>query len=532
MRRIISTVDTSTTAFRANREHNLGLADELGAKLHAARHERPQRAWDRLAEQNKLPVRERLKLLLDPGSPFLELSALAAGEAYGGEAPQGLIVTGIGVINGLEVMITAGDSSLKGGSWYPLSVKKIVRALEIALENRLPVVHLIDSGGAYLPLQDELYALGGHTFHNQCLLSGAGIPQLAVVLGWCTAGGAYLPTLCDESIMVRGTGCVFLAGPPLVRAATGEEVTADELGGADMQTSVSGTADYAVDTEEEGIALAREIVGLWRRPKKDWIDRREPEDPYYDPQDLYGIIPDDIKKQFDCREVIARIVDGSFFHEFKPDYGDTMVTGWAYIWGFKVGLLANNGVIYSEAANKASQFMQLCDRDGVPLIFLHNVTGFMVGKEYERNGITKDGAKMLMVQANVTVPKISVLMNASQAAANYAMCGRAWGPRFLFAWPNSKSAVMGSEQAVKTLTDVRVASLRRQGHVPDMEELGQITAEVGDYFERTSGPYHLTSELRDDGLIDPLDTRNALGMAISVTAGAPVERTPGGVLRI
>jgi 3-methylcrotonyl-CoA carboxylase beta subunit len=525
-------VDTSSPTYRANREHNLGLVEELHGRLHAARHERPQRAWDRLSEQNKLPVRERLNLLLDPGSPFLELSSLAAGEAYGGEAPQGLIVTGIGVVNGLEVLVTAGDSSLKGGSWYPLSVKKIVRSLEIALENRLPVVHLIDSGGAYLPLQDELYALGGHTFHNQCLLSGAGIPQLAVVLGWCTAGGAYLPTLCDESIMVRGTGCVFLAGPPLVKAATGEEVTADELGGADMQTSVSGTADYAVDTEEEGIALAREIVGLWKRPDKSWIDRREPEDPYYEPAELYGIIPDDIKKQFEVREVIARIVDGSLFHEFKPDYGDTMVTGWAYIWGFKVGILANNGVIYSEAANKASQFMQLCDRDGVPLIFLHNVTGFMVGKEYERNGITKDGAKMLMVQANVTVPKLSVLIHASQAAANYAMCGRAWAPRFLFAWPNSKSAVMGSEQAVKTLTNVRLASMRRQGHEPDPVELDEIAVEVGEYFERTSGPYHLTSELRDDGLIDPVDTRNTLGMALSVTAGAPIERTPGGVLRI
>jgi 3-methylcrotonyl-CoA carboxylase beta subunit len=358
------------------------------------------------------------------------------------------------------------------------------------------------------------------------------VPQVAVVLGWCTAGGAYLPTLCDQSIMVRGTGCVFLAGPPLVKAATGEDVTADELGGADMQTSVSGTADYAVDTEAEGLALAREIVGLWRRPDKSWVDRREPEDPYYDPAELYGIIPDDIKKQFEVREVIARIVDGSYFHEFKPSYGDTMVTGWAYIWGFKVGILANNGVIFSEAANKASQFMQLCDRDGDPLLFLHNVTGFMVGREYERNGITKDGAKMLMVQANVTVPKFSVLIHASQAAANYAMAGRAWGPRFVFAWPNSRSSVMGSDQAIRTLTDVRVASLRRQGHEPDPAELEAISKEVGEYFERTSNPYHLTSEIRDDGLIDPVDTRNTLGMALSAAFCAPIERTPGGVLRI
>jgi 3-methylcrotonyl-CoA carboxylase beta subunit len=532
MRRIVSRIDTSSEQFRTNREHNLALAKELRDALYVAREQRPERALARLAEQHKLTVRRRLELLLDPGTPFLELSALAASQAYDGQAPQGLVVTGIGIVNGREVMVVAGDSSLKGGSWYPLSVKKIVRALDIALENRLPVVHLIDSGGAYLPLQDEIYALGGHTFHNQCLLSGAGIPQVAVVLGNCTAGGAYLPTLCDQSIIVRGSGFVFLAGPPLVKAATGEDVTADELGGADMHTSVSGTADYAVDTEEEGIALARDIVGLWARPEKTATDLRAPEEPFYDPAELYGIIPDDIKKQFDMREVIARIVDGSMFHEFKPDYGDTLVTGWAYIWGMKVGILGNNGVLYSEAANKATQFMQLCDRDGVPLLFLHNVTGFMVGRDYERGGITKNGAKMLMVQANVTVPKLSLLVHASQGAGNYAMAGRAWGPRFLFAWPNSRSATMGSEQAVGVLTQVRVASMKRQGLEPDPDELARIEAEVGAHFESTANPYHLTSELRDDGLIDPTDTRNTLGMALSAALSAPVTRRPGGVLRI
>jgi 3-methylcrotonyl-CoA carboxylase beta subunit len=532
MRRIVSKIDTSSAVFRSNREHNLGLAKELRDALHVARERRPQHALDRLAEQGKLTVRRRLALLLDPGTPFLELSALAASQAYDGQAPQGLVVTGIGIVSGRQVMVIAGDSSLKGGSWYPLSVKKIVRALDIALENRLPVVHLIDSGGAYLPLQDEIYALGGHTFHNQCLLSGAGIPQVAVVLGNCTAGGAYLPTLCDQSIIVRGTGHVFLAGPPLVKAATGEEVGAEELGGADMHTTVSGTADYAVDTEEEGIALARDVVGLWGRPPARELDRREPEPPYYDPDELYGIIPDDIKKQFDMREVIARVVDGSMFHEFKPNYGDTLVTGWAYVWGIKVGILGNNGVLFSEAANKATQFMQLCDRDRIPLLFLHNVTGFMVGREYERGGITKNGAKMLMVQANVTVPKISVLVHASQGAGNYAMAGRAWAPRFLFAWPNSRSATMGSEQAVRTLSQVRVASLRRRGHEPDPDELARIEAEVGEYFERTSNPYHLTSELRDDGLIDPTDTRNTLGMALLAALCGPADRTPGGVLRI
>jgi 3-methylcrotonyl-CoA carboxylase beta subunit len=533
MQRLQSTIDTRSDTFRANREHNLALADDLRTRLHRARFERPQRAFELLAERNKLPVRKRLELLLDPGSPFLELSPLAACEAYGGEVPQGLVITGVGVVNGREVLVTAGDSTIKGGSWYPLSVKKIVRALEIALENRLPVVNLIDSGGAYLPLQDEIYALGGHIYHTQCRLSAAGVPQIALVLGPCTAGGAYLPTLCDISIIVRGTGFVFLAGPPLVKAATGQDVTAEELGGADMQTSVSGTADYAVDDEQQGIELVRELVGVWRKPEKAAVDRREPEPPAYDPDELYGVIPDDIKKQFDIREALARIVDGSYFTEFKPRYGDTMVTGWAFICGIKVGVLGNNGVLFSEAANKASQFMQLCDRDGIPLLFMHNITGFMVGRDYERNGITKDGAKMLMVQANVTVPKISLLAHASQGAGNYAMTGRAWGPRFLFSWPNARSAIMGPDQAVTTLTQVRVASLRReQKRDPTEAELAAIRDEVGVYFEQTSHPYHLTSELRDDGLIDPVHTRNTLGMALSAALNAPIARTPGGVLRI
>jgi 3-methylcrotonyl-CoA carboxylase beta subunit len=358
------------------------------------------------------------------------------------------------------------------------------------------------------------------------------VPQLAVVLGHCTAGGAYQPTLCDQSIMVRGTGFVFLGGPPLVRAATGEVVSAEDLGGADMHTSVSGTADYAADSEAEAFAIAREAVGMWARPTKSWIDRREPESPWYDPDELYGIIPHDIKLQFDMHDMLARVVDGSLMHEFKPRYGDTLVTGWAFIWGQKVGILANNGVLFNEATNKATQFMQLCDRDGVPLLFVHNVTGFMIGREYERRGISKDGAKMLMVQANVTVPKISLLAHASQGAGNYAMAGRTWDPRLLFAWPNSRSGIMGAEQATRTLTQVRVASLLREGLEPGPDELERIETEVGAVFEATSHPYHLTSELRDDGLIDLLDTRNTLGIALSAVACAPIERRPGGVLRI
>jgi 3-methylcrotonyl-CoA carboxylase beta subunit len=533
MKRIISHIDTSSDAYRRNREHNLALASDLRQKVYDARYDRPARALARLEERGKYTVRKRLELLLDPGSPFLELSSLAAWNHYDNDAPQALMVTGVGVISGREVMITAGDSSLKGGSWYPLSTKKIVRAFEIALKNHLPVVNLVDSGGAFLPLGDEIYALGGYTYRAQCLMSGLGIPQVALVMGPSTAGGAYLPTLCDQSIIVRNTGFVFLGGPPLVKAATGEDVTADELGGADMHASVSGTADYAVEDEDEGLELVREIVGTWAAPQKALVDRREPEPPYYDPEELYGIIPDDIKKTFDIREVIARIVDGSLFTEFKPAYGETMVTGWAYLQGIKVGILGNNGILFSEAANKATQFMQLCDRDRTPLIFMHNITGFMVGKEYERNGITKDGAKMLMVQANVTVPKLSLYAHASQGAGNYAMTGPAWDPRFLFTWPNSRSSIMGADQAVKTLSEVRVANLRREeNREPTEAELEKIRAEVGEYYDRTSHPYHLTSMLRDDGLIDPIDTRNTLAMALSASLNAPIERTPGGVLRI
>jgi 3-methylcrotonyl-CoA carboxylase beta subunit len=533
MQRIHSQVDTSTDGFRENEAHNLELAEQLKERLHDARYKRPQRAFDLLAERNKLTVRARLELLLDPGTPFLELSPLAACEAYDGTAPQAVIVTGIGVINGREVVVTAGDSTIKGGSWYPLTIKKIIRAMDIAIENELPMVHLIDSGGAYLPLQDELYSLGGAVYYNQCRMSALGIQQIALVLGPCTAGGAYLPTLCDISIIVRDTGFVFLAGPPLVKAATGQDVSAEALGGADMQTGVSGVADYAVSNEQEGLSLVRELVGTWaRRPKSD-PDRREPEEPYYDPTELYGIIPRDTKRQFDMREVIARIVDGSRFTEFKPSYGETLVTGWAFIWGMKVGILGNNGVLFTDAANKATQFMQLCDRDSVPLLFLHNVTGFMVGEEYERGGITKAGARMLMVQANVTVPKFSVFVNASQGAGNYAMTGRAWRPRFLFAWPNARSAIMGPEQAVTTLTEVRIRSMRReQQRDPTEEEIEHIVADVGEYFDKTSGPYHLTSEVRDDGLIDMTQTRNSLGMALSAALNAPIIRAPGGVLRI
>lgn len=534
MRRIQSSVDTGSTSYQANRAHNLKLAQELRERQHAARSLRSARDVERLRKQNKLLVRERLDLLLDAGTPFLELSTLAAGRAYDGEVPQAACVVGIGVVSGREVMVIAGDSAIKGGAWYPHSVTKSVRALDIAIENRLPVVHLVDSAGAFLPLQDRIFPGkygGGRVFRNQCRLSAMGVPQVAVVLGHCTAGGAYVPTLADYSIMVRGIGGVFLGGPPLVKAATGEDVSAEELGGADVHTRISGTADYAVDTEAEGIALAREIVGTWKKPVKAAHDAREPEPPFYDPDELYGIIPDDIRKQFDMREVIARIVDGSLFHEFKPDYGNTLVCGFAYLWGFKVGILGNNGVLFSESANKGVQFMQICDRDGVPLLFLHNITGFMIGREYEHRGISKDGAKWLMVQANVTVPKISVCVHASNGAGHYAMANAAWDPRFVFTWPNARISVMGAAQAAKTLAQIKVAALKRQGQEPTTEELKAIEQQVFDAYESTSDPYYATSEMWDDGILDPVDTRNALGIALSAALNAPIEPGRYGVLR-
>jgi 3-methylcrotonyl-CoA carboxylase beta subunit len=533
MRRIDSRINTSSAEFRTYRQHNLAIRDEFRARMADVRDVRPERDIGRLRGLGKLLVRERLDLVLDPGTPFLELSALAAGLAdYDSEIKGAGMVTGIGIVNGREVMVVANDSSIKGGAIYPLGVKKSVRALSIALENRLPVVHLVDSAGAYLPRQMDVFHEGGHLFYLQCRLSAAGIPQVAVALGHCTAGGAYVPTLSDYSIMVRGTSGVFLGGPPLVKAATGEEISADELGGADVHTRISGTADYAVDSEQAGIALAREIVGTLRRAPKQAVDTREPEDPYYDPEELYGIVPDDIKKQFDIREVIARLVDGSLFHEFKPDFGSTLVCGYAWLWGYKIGILGNNGVLFSEAAHKATQFMQLCDRDGVPLLFLHNITGFMIGRDYEHRGITKDGAKMIMVQSNLRVPKLSVICHASFGAGNYGMAGRGYEPRFLFAWPHSQCATMGAEQAARTLSMVKLAALKREGRQAGPGEIQAIHEQIHRDFERSNSVYYQTSEIRDDGVIDIVDTRKALGIALSASLNAPFAAPGSGVLRI
>ncbi len=534
MRRIETNVDPNSTGFRANREFNLERFAAFRRKQEAARFSRPERDLARLRDQGKLFVRDRLSLLLDPDTPFLELSTLAANMAYDGDVPGGALVTGVGIVSGREVMVDADDSSVKGGAMFPLGVKKRVRALDIAIENRLPVIHLCDSAGAFLSMQAELFAdkyYGGRTFRNQCVLSKLGVPQVAVVLGHCTAGGGYVPALSEFAVIKRGTGAIFLAGPPLVKAATGEVVSVEELGGADMHTQISGTADYPADTEEEAIAIAREIVAQFRRPNKAEIEREPVEEPFYDPEELYGIIPRDVRMQYDAREVIARIVDGSRFHEYQPAYGTTLVCGFAHIWGYKVGILANNGVLFNDSSLKGAHFMTLCNQNRTPLIYLQNITGYMVGREYEERGITKDGAKMIMAVVGSVVPKFTVIIGGSFGAGNYGMAGRAYDSRFLWSWPNSQISVMGGEQAAGVLTELKVRQLAKQGKTPTEAEIAAIREPVVEEYKRTSSAYYATSEVWDDGILDPLDTRNALGMGLACALNAPIAEPGYGIFR-
>ena len=535
MKRIASLLNTRSDDFQANFLHNQQLAADLHARQNRVRHERPERDMQRLSRQNKLFVRERLQHLLDPGTPFLEFSTLAANMDYDGEVPGAGIVTGIGIVSGQEVVIHASDASVKGGAWYPLSVKKIVRATDIAVENRLPMVHLCDSAGGFLPLQVDLFAdrhLAGRIFRNQCELSRLGVPQVAIVLGHCTAGGAYVPALSDYSVIVRGNGGIFLGGPPLVKAATGEEVSADELGGCDVHTRHSGTADYPANTEEEAIAIARDIVSQWKRPDKAKVEWQEPEAPYYDPSELYGIIPRDIKVQFNMREVIARLVDGSRFHEYQPAYGTSLVCGYAHLWGYKIGILANNGVLFSDSALKGAHFIELCNQNRTPLVFLQNITGFMVGREYERQGITKDGAKMIMAVANASVPKFTVICNGSYGAGNYGMSGRAFDPRLLFMWPQSQISVMGAEQAANVLVDIKLRQLARAGETLTPQDIAAIREPLLQDYQDQSSAWFSTSRLWDDGVLDPVDTRQALAIGLSAALNAPIATTSYGVFRM
>ncbi len=534
MSRIRSNLNTGSTEFRQNFAANLARVAEFRARQEAARHVRPERDVARLHKQGKLLPRERLERLLDPGTPFLELSSLAANQAYGGEAPGASCITGIGMVSGREVMIHADDSSIKGGAWYPLTVKKIVRCLDIAIENHLPVVHLCDSAGGFLPLQSALFPdkqMAGRIFRNQSILSKLNVKQLSLVFGHCTAGGAYIPALSDYAVIVRGTGAVFLAGPPLVKAATGEIVTVDDLGGCDLHTQISGTCDYPADSETHAIALGREIVAQWDVATKWPLQRDAVESPYYPADELYGIIPDEIKRGFDMREVIARLVDGSRFHEYQPAYGTTLICGYANLWGYKIGILANNGVLFNDSALKGAHFIELCNQNATPLVFLQNITGYMVGKEYEARGITKDGAKMIMAQSCSRVPKFTVMCHGSFGAGNYGMCGRAFDARFLFAWPNHQIGVMGGEQAARTLAEVKKTQLKRDGHAPNDAVIEGVYQETLKAYQEQLSAYYSTSNLWDDGILDPLDTRNALGVALSVSLNAPLA-TPGyGVFR-
>ncbi|MCO6451306.1 MAG: methylcrotonoyl-CoA carboxylase [Caldilineales bacterium] len=529
-------VRTQDPNFRANYDHHRGLADELRGHIAAAVKGGPPRARQRHNEQGKLFVRQRIDRLLDPGSPFLELSPLAAWEMYEGEAPGAGIVTGIGRVSGRECMIVANDATVKGGTYYPMTVKKHLRAQTIAQENRLPCLYLVDSGGAFLPMQDEVFPDVddfGRIFYNQARMSALGIPQIAVVMGWSTAGGAYVPAMSDEAIIVQGTGAIFLGGPPLVKAATGEEVTTEELGGADVHTRISGVADHFAVDDDDALQQAREIVATLNAVKRVDVDLAPPEEPLYDPDELFGILPRTFRETYDVREVIARLVDGSKFREFKARYGTTLVTGFARIHGYPVGIVANNGILFSESALKGTHFIELCGSRNIPLLFLQNITGFMVGKSYEAGGIAKDGAKMVHAVANAAVPKLTVIIGGSFGAGNYGMCGRAYQPRFLWMWPNARISVMGGEQAANVLATVKQDQAERRGQ-PLMtdKELAEFKQPILDKYESEGSPYYSTARLWDDGILIPTETRRVLALALSVCANAPAKETKFGVLRM
>ena len=528
-------IDPSSDDFRANRVRMEALVTELRERLAAARQGGGPQYLERHRQQGKLPVRERIERLLDPGSPLLELSPLAAFGMYEDDAPGAGIVTGIGRISGREAVIVANDVTVKGGTYYPMTVKKHVRAQQVALENRLPCVYLVDSGGAFLPLQAEVFPDREHfgrIFFNQARMSAAGIPQVAVVMGSCTAGGAYVPAMSDETIIVKGTGTIFLGGPPLVKAATGEEVTAEDLGGADVHTRLSGVADYLAEDDDHALHIARTIMSTVHTSKHLPADMTAPEDPAYDPSELYGIVSADVRKPYDVREIVARLVDGSRFDEFKERYGSTLVTGFARLHGFLVGIIANNGVLFSESALKGTHFIELCNLRSIPLLFLQNITGFIVGKQYERAGIAKDGAKLVHAVANSVVPKFTVVIGGSFGAGNYGMCGRAYEPRLLWMWPNARISVMGGEQAAGVLTTVKRDQLARQGKALSVEEENAIREPLLEKYDREGSPYYSTARLWDDGVLDPLDTRRALALGLSAAWNAPVPPARFGVFRM
>jgi acetyl-CoA carboxylase carboxyltransferase component len=539
MSQIISQLNVSSPDFKANYEHNQRLAEQLAERQRETAVSRPQRTIDRHLSRGKLLVHDRIEAILDPNSPFLELSPLAGWEMYDGDAPAAGIVTGIGRIEGLECMIVANDPTVKGGTYFPETVKKHVRAQTIAEENHLPTIYLVDSGGAFLHLQADVFPDREHfgrIFYNMARMSGKQITQIAAVLGSCTAGGAYIPAMADETIIVKDNGTIFLAGPPLVKAATGEEVSAEELGGADVHTRLSGVADHFAEDERAALERVRDVVSHLNRRKTMPVVMQQPEEPAYDPAELYGVLPADHRQQYDVREVIARLVDGSRFSEFKARYGTTIVCGFAHILGIPVGIVANNGLLFSESALKATHFIELCGQRGTPLLFLQNITGFMVGKQYENGGIAKDGAKMVTAVSNVNVPRITLLHGVSHGAGNYGMSGRAYDPRFLFTWPNGRISVMSGESAANTLWTVGQQRVLDRMDDPTPAELQQAEAQfkkpILEQYERESSPYYATARLWDDGILDPAQTRVALALAFSVTLNAPFPNDRYGTFRM
>ncbi|MBY0563026.1 MAG: methylcrotonoyl-CoA carboxylase [Hyphomonadaceae bacterium] len=530
-----STLDPNSESFQKNAAHHRALAEQLRARTAQIALGGPEEARARHTKRGKLLPRERVERLLDPGAPFLEVGALAAYGLYHNEAPSGGIITGIGRVSGREVMIVANDATVKGGAYFPITVKKHLRAQEIAMQNRLPCIYLVDSGGANLPHQAEVFPDRDHfgrIFYNQARMSAENIAQIACVMGSCTAGGAYVPAMSDETVIVRNQGTIFLGGPPLVKAATGEVISAEDLGGAEVHGRKSGVVDHVAQDDAHALFLVRRAVANLNSVKHVSLDLREPVAPAYEASELYGVLPQDVRTPYDVHDVIARIVDGSEFDEFRPLYGATLVTGFARIWGYPVAILANNGILFSESAQKAAHFIELACKRGIPLVFLQNISGFMVGGKYEAGGIAKDGAKMVTAVASAEVPKFTVLIGGSFGAGNYGMCGRAYSPRFLFTWPNARISVMGGEQAASVLAQVKRDGMEAKGEKWSKAEEEEFKAPIRDRYETEGDPYHATARLWDDGIIDPVQTRDVLGLAISASLNAPIAETRFGVFRM
>ncbi len=535
MYRIESKVDTKSKQYKENFESLKREVETYKERLVKIQKGGPKKYRDLHKSREKLLVRERLEKLFDKNTPFLELSPLAAYDLYDNEAPSAGMVTGIGVVHGREVLVVANDATVKGGTYFPMTIKKHIRAQQVALENRLPCIYLVDSGGIFLPLQAGTFPDKEHfgrIFYNQARFSRLGIPQISIVMGSCTAGGAYVPAMSDETVIVRQQGTIFIGGPPLVKAATGMDVTDEELGGADVHCRISGVSDYYAQDDSHALEIARNIVETLDPPNKFQLDLAEPEDPYYDPGEIYGIVPRDTRKPYDFREVIARIVDGSRFQEFKELYGQTIVCGFAHIMGYPVGILANNGVLFSESSLKGAHFITLCSMRKIPLIFFQNITGFIVGKQYEHGGIAKDGAKLVHAVANADVPKFTVIVGASNGAGNYAMCGRAYAPRLLWMWPNARISVMGGEQAADVLVTVKVKRLKAQGKKMTKQEIQKMRKPILEKYEHEASPYFSTARLWDDGVLDPLETRHALALGISMSMNAPIPDFRVGIFRM